>query len=346
MTSERQVVEFLSRYLAIRHKHFPAHHRRAQWHIVCHLCVNKRDGVPVGEISGLIRQIFLLDEATVRDRLADLQAAGLCVMDPPDRAVSARTIVHPTADLMIRFDAHLFDLAKLLLASFGGFAAFGAGGPDLSLDQSRRQSLMHAIDVCNEIWLTAIDRVLYANHLTDARRMEAKRHLLSLSHWMLIHLATEHHYGGSADAEGGSGLLADAMAAALLGLTGQNFQTTRDHIAYLTRVNILERRTGRALRVALSPMVVEALHQAFGAMAAELLKITTLIEAEEKDLTKTIPLDAGQRAREMQHILIISRDGSELRQIVLSEEPVTVGRGPSCDRRVAGRWYFPQALQL
>ena len=42
------------------------------------------------------------------------------------------------------------------------------------------------------------------------------------------------------------------MAAELLRLQRQNFQTTRDHIAALLQLGLLERRAGRALRVALA----------------------------------------------------------------------------------------------
>ena len=65
-------------------------------------------------------------------------------------------------------------------------------------------------------------------------------------------MAVELRYGVSAFAGSEQGILADQMAASLLNLTGQNFQTTRDHIAYLISLGLLERQSGKSLRVALS----------------------------------------------------------------------------------------------
>ena len=49
MQAEREVVRFLSAYQAIWHAHFPSLFRRAQWHIVTHLCTTGREGAAVGE---------------------------------------------------------------------------------------------------------------------------------------------------------------------------------------------------------------------------------------------------------------------------------------------------------
>ena len=62
MQAEREVVRFLSSYQAIWHAHFPQLFRRAQWHIVTHLCTHGREGVAVGELYGLVKQVFLLDD--------------------------------------------------------------------------------------------------------------------------------------------------------------------------------------------------------------------------------------------------------------------------------------------
>ncbi len=62
MQAEREVVRFLSAYQTIWHAHFPSLFRRAQWHIVTHLCTNGREGAAVGELYGLVKQVFLLDD--------------------------------------------------------------------------------------------------------------------------------------------------------------------------------------------------------------------------------------------------------------------------------------------
>ena len=72
MQVEREVVRFLSAYQTIWHVHFPLLFRRAQWHIVTHLCTIGRDGAAVGELYGLVKQVFLLDDSTVKERILEI----------------------------------------------------------------------------------------------------------------------------------------------------------------------------------------------------------------------------------------------------------------------------------
>ena len=95
MQAEREVVRFLSAYQTIWHAHFPSLFRRAQWHIVTHLCTNGREGAAVGELYGLVKQVFLLDDSTVKERILEIQEQQLCVVDPPNAALSARSVVAP-----------------------------------------------------------------------------------------------------------------------------------------------------------------------------------------------------------------------------------------------------------
>jgi len=74
------------------------------------------------------------------------------------------------------------------------------------------------------------------------------------------------------------------MAANLLNLTGQNFQTTRDHIAYLIALGLLERQPGKSLRVALSESAAEQFHQALGTAAVALPEVA-------RSLAATLPVD-------------------------------------------------------
>ena len=87
MQAEREVVRFLSAYQAIWHAHFPSLFRRAQWHIVTHLCTNGRDGAAVGELYGLVKQVFLLDNSTVKERILEIRDQQLCLVDPPTGAL-------------------------------------------------------------------------------------------------------------------------------------------------------------------------------------------------------------------------------------------------------------------
>src|ERR1700760_536128 len=117
MQAEREVVRFLSAYQTIWHAHFPSLFRRAQWHIVTHLCTSGREGAAVGELYGLVKQVFLLDDSTVKERILEIQELQLCVVDPPGAALSARSVVVPTPSLLELFDRHLIALGKELATS-------------------------------------------------------------------------------------------------------------------------------------------------------------------------------------------------------------------------------------
>ena len=112
MQAEREVVRFLSAYQAIWHAHFPSLFRRAQWHIVTHLCTSGREGAAVGELYGLVKQVFLLDDSTVKERILEIKEQKLCIVDPADAALSARSVVVPTPALLELFDRHLVALAR------------------------------------------------------------------------------------------------------------------------------------------------------------------------------------------------------------------------------------------
>jgi len=68
LDAARAVVQYWIEYWAIWHRAFPRLHKRAHWHIVVHLCRHAQGGMALGELFGLIRQLLLLEDATVRDR--------------------------------------------------------------------------------------------------------------------------------------------------------------------------------------------------------------------------------------------------------------------------------------
>ncbi len=117
MQAECEVVRFLSAYQTIWHAHFPSLFRRAQWHIVTHLCTTGREGAAVGELYGLVKQVFLLDDSTVKERILEIKEQQLCVVDPANAPLSARSVVVPTPALLELFDRHLIALAKELCAT-------------------------------------------------------------------------------------------------------------------------------------------------------------------------------------------------------------------------------------
>lgn len=338
MQAEREVVRFLSAYQAIWHAHFPRLFRRAQWHIVTHLCTNGREGAAVGELYGLVKQVFLLDDSTVKERILEIKEQELCVVDPADAPLSARSVIVPTPALLELFDRHLLALAKELCATATILDPATRATPPRRLDAEQRATILQSLSRCRDAWRQALDRIFDAVNLSRARRVEAIRHLNSLSHWTLLHMAVELRYGVSAFAGSEQGILADQMAASLLNLTGQNFQTTRDHIAYLISLGLLERQPGKSLRVALSESAAAEFHQALGAAAAalpEVARALPVIEEEPPDdpsLDATLNLRSAEAmqlfAAEAHHHLVILQPESAVRRVALPPGSLTIGRAP------------------
>ncbi|HEX3405460.1 MAG TPA: FHA domain-containing protein [Acetobacteraceae bacterium] len=342
MQAEREVVRFLSSYQTIWHAHFPSLFRRAQWHIVTHLCTSGRDGAAVGELYGLVKQVFLLDDSTVKERILEIQELKLCAIDPPGGTLSARSVVVPTAALFDLFDRHLLALAKELATAATALDPSVRLVPPRRLDAQQRGIILQALNRCREPWRQALDHIFDAIDLSRARRVEAIRHLNSMSHWSLLHMAVELHYGVSTFAGSEQGILADQMAASLLNLTGQNFQTTRDHIAYLIALGLLERQAGKSLRVALAESAIEPFHQALGVAAAALPEVARSLSAtmpevpaetgEDASTEATLNLRPGlglrRAAMEPQHHLIILQPESSVRRVALPAGALTIGRAP------------------
>lgn len=350
MQAEREVVRFLSAYQAIWHAHFPSLFRRAQWHIVTHLCTSGREGAAlctsgregaaVGEIYGLVKQVFLLDDSTVKERILEIRDQQLCVVDPPGGTLSARSVIVPTVSLLELYDRHLLALAKELCAAATALDPAMRCPIPRQLDARQRTIILSALNQCREPWRQALERIFDASKLSRARRVEAIRHLNSLSHWTLLHMALELQYGLSAFAGGEHGILADQMAAQMLTLTGQNFQTTRDHIAYLMSLGLLERLPGKSLHVALSNKAAAEFHPALGTAAAALPEVA-------RDLAATLPQDCDyeadatlnlrtsqampwQAAPEPQHHLAILEPEQATRRVPLWPGSLTIGRAPPC----------------
>jgi len=327
--AQRTVVRFLWACEELWHHRFPALHRRAQWHIVSHLCTAGRSGAAVGELSGLVKQVFLLDDATVRDRIGEMAELGLCELDPPEAPISARTVVVPSQSLLAEFDAYLRELASRLQDGAPIDPSHRAGRtPD-----GGSQVVLAAVECCRNHVVSALDRFFDLTGLSRGRRLDARRHLLSASHWDLILIALGHRYGSPAIAEEGDGILADRMAAELLTQLRQNLQTTRDHIGYLMQLGLLERRPGRALRVALAESAGQQFDQAL-AEAADELSPPTLSGGgalvPDIDLTtarRTTPT-APPPNKAADHLLVIRRPGEPDREVPIGPEPLVVGRAP------------------
>ncbi len=228
------------------HEAFPALHKRGHWHVVHHLCTEAQGGAPLGELLGLTRQALLVDDATVRDRVEELLADGTCITDPPAATLAARTILLPSGAALARYDTTLLALRNALADAAPALQPGLALPRVQSLSPDDRALALETLAALNDSWSALLDKMCAAARLSQARRLEARRHLLSTSHRTILLLAITQRYDQPA------GMLADRMAAILLERTGQNFQTTRDHIATLLAFGALERRPGRALCVGLA----------------------------------------------------------------------------------------------
>lgn len=264
---QRAVVRIMQAGWAAWHRAFPTLHRRADWHIVQHLCAVTEAGtgrpIPFGELCGALRQAMLLDEATVRDRVASLIAAGWCTASPAP-PLAARTLLAPTAALRAR---HAETLAGLLAAVTEAAPDLPAPPSPAPCGQSARDRALHAQAVCESHWAALQAAVFEAACLSPARRLEARRHLHATSHRTLLLAALGHAFGPGDT----PGLLADRLGAHVLDLTGQSVQTTRAHLATLMALGLLERAPGRALSVRLAagaqPHAVRVLGAAARALA-------------------------------------------------------------------------------
>lgn len=342
MPHEPEVLRLLQAYQDIWFSHFPALSRRAEWHIVHHLCMRGRNGAPVGELYGLAKQIFLLDDATVKERLLSINQDGLCDLDPPGQ-IYARTIATPTRSLLDKFDAHLRAFAQPLSEAGKVFGSVLPAPPLDELSADHRALLLQPLDIHTEQWAVAVDRVFESGRLSPARRMDAKRHLISSSHWNLLHNAVRWYYESHGSQAGKDGILADRLAAQLLQLTGQTLQTTRDHIAYLLDVGLFQRMPGKALHVAVSAVAIKEIHLALGRTAERLPAILDAlsgrgapaaglpIDNDIGDLTVTVRhRPAGAAVPEIHHLLqIVAPRGNERRIPV--QPPLTIGRMPPSD---------------
>ncbi len=324
---QRTIVRFLWDCEELWHHRFPALRRRAQWYIVSRLCIADRSGAPVGELSGIVKQVFLLDDATIRDRINEMVGLGLCELDPPDVAPSARTIVVPSQRLLSEFDDYVRELAARL-CQIGATDASCHGRGGAPLDGENRRGVLAVVERYRNHVVSALDRFFDETRLSRARRLDAQRHLLSSSHWGLILIALCHRYGDPVVPEDGDGILADRMAAALLTQIRQNLQTTRDHIGYLIQLGLLERRSGRALRVALAESAGQQFDHALAEATEELPLLLGRPSVRNIDVEQTAAGRLEHSDREAEHLLLIRRPGEPDWEVPIGPEPLVIGRAP------------------
>ncbi|MGE0416879.1 MAG: hypothetical protein AB7O80_08740, partial [Acetobacteraceae bacterium] len=119
MAQESAILDLLSAQQREWRAQFPALINRAQQAIVAYLCTRGRGGVPVRQIYGVTKELFLLDDATVRERVDEILRQGLLQASPDGGRLTGRTLVTPTPGLMAHFDAYLIAVAQHLCAMAG-----------------------------------------------------------------------------------------------------------------------------------------------------------------------------------------------------------------------------------
>jgi pSer/pThr/pTyr-binding forkhead associated (FHA) protein len=346
MQAQREIVRFLSACQGLWQEHFPQLVQRAQAHIVSHLGHRARDGAAVGELYGLVKQVFLLDDSTVKERILAIHRLGLCSLDPPGEALSTRTLVVPAEALLERFDRYLKAVGERLLAAAAGLDPTLQPAPLPVPDAALRGLILRALEAYQEPWRAALEAHFDARGLSRARRLDAVRHLIGTSHWTLLHMAIEHRYGLLDVAEGQESILADHLAAALLRTANQNFQTTRDHIGYLIEFGLLERHKGKALRVALAEEAAPHFDRALLAAAAELPDLARSLAGSAR-IAADVPTRQVERPEEqtwrlrapppraLYHLTIVAPPTAS-RQLPIAAASLTIGRVAPCDLVLEG----------
>jgi len=345
MLKESAVVDLLAGQQRAWRARFPSLANRAHQTIVGYLCTRGRAGVPVRQIYGVTKELYLLDDATVRERVEDIQRLGLCEATPRDVKLTGRTIVSPTAELLSTFDAYLVSVVDELRLAMTTIDPSLSGPGPATMNDRDRSTVLQVFDAYALAWLSAADQFLLDQNLSPARRTEARRRLTSTSYWVLMHRMIEHADQVRRGLTTEASLIADQLAANVLDLTGQSFQTIRDHISWLISQGLLDRSPGRLLRVSLSTAAGRHFDESLRQTAAELvdtaqrLGMTQLgrtlswpkpVIDDESLADQTIRLRAlgaeGDREPRVLHWLDVISPTSAATRIPLSEEPVVIGR--------------------
>jgi hypothetical protein len=252
MQKESAIIDLLSGQQRAWRARFPALANRAHQTIIGYLCTRGRAGVPVRQIYGVTKELYLLDDATVRERVEDVERVGLCAATPREMKLTGRTIVAPTEMLLSVFDDYLTAVMDEIRAAMQHIDPSLSGPGPAALADRDRSTILQVFDAYALAWLAGADHFLTDQDLSPARRTEARRRLTSTSYWILMHRAMEHadHLRRGMLTE--DSLVADQLAASVLDQTGQSFQTIRDHISWLINQGLLDRAPGRMLRVSLA----------------------------------------------------------------------------------------------
>lgn len=344
MRRESEVIRFLLAQQSVWRAHFPTLRSRAHQLIVDYLCTKGRGGSLARQLYGATKEVFLLDDSTIRDRLASVQRLDFCITDPPGEKLSGRTVILPTPALLTTHDAYMQAVGVEICAAATAIDAGRSFTAPRRLTERQHAAVLQTLDAYTSAWLSAADRLMEALSLSNARRAEARRRLMSTSYWTLMHRAIAHRFETRAAGQEDEGLMADQLAAVLLDLTGQGIQTTRDHISALTDLGLFERRRGRVLRVALAAPAADHFDRMLAGFALDMVDAATKLDAgplrrgtsdaEEGEQTvrlSSLPDDDDLTVTGLRRFLRIVSPPEAVRAIPLGSGQLTVGRVPPCD---------------
>jgi hypothetical protein len=337
MRREAHVVQFLFGQQTAWHAYFPTLRGRIHELIVRYLCTKARRGSTARQLFGAAKEVFQIDDSTVRERIADVQSLHYIHADPPEDRLTGRSVLSPSPGLLTRYAAYTQALAVDLCAIATMIDPARTFAPPATLS-GRQQAQVHAtLENYTDSWLATADTLLESANLSAARRLEARRRLMTTSHWTLMHRAIEERYA-MLETGRNEGLLADRMAASVLALNGQGIHTTRDHIAALIEMGLFERRRDRVLRVALSHSATQGFHAMLAAFAGELVEAAAGLDTGIPGGTEDVPLAeqtlkfaappemAEATVTGARYRLAIVAPPESARHISLSGEPLNVGR--------------------
>jgi hypothetical protein len=347
MQKESAIIDLLSAQQRAWRAHFPSLSNRAHQTIIGYLCTRGRSGVPVRQIYGVTKELYLLDDATVRERVEEIDRQGLCEATPKESRLTGRTIVVPTETLLATFDAYLLAVAEEIRGAMQHIDASLTGPGPVVLHDRDRTTILQVFDAYALAWLAGADQFLIDQKLSPARRTEARRRLTSTSYWVLMHRVMEHadHLRRGLVTE--DTLVADQLAADVLDLTGQSFQTIRDHISWLISQSLMDRAPGRVLRVSLAAAAARYFDDALRQAAAEAADAAQRLGMAQVGRTLSWPQPAiadGSLSDQTIRMKMPGEDGADghippvlhwlevisptaaATRVALSETPVVIGR--------------------
>ena len=335
MRREAAVVQFLLDQQTVWHRHFPALRGRTHEAIVGYLCLEGRRGATAQQLYGAIQQHFQIDDSTVRQRIADVYRLHYVLIDPPDSRVTGRTILTPSATLLTDHAAYTDALANALCAAATAMEPGRHFVPAAVLTETQRTPVHAILKQYTTAWLDTADTFLESAKLPPARRLEARRRLMTTSYWTLMHRAIEERCA-MLETEHDNGLLADQLAAAVFALNGQGNATVREHITALLTLGLFERRSDRALRIALSPAATQAFRAMLAAFAGQLPEIASALDTEDDAAERTTrfrtsPIDPEATLDGLNFHLAILAPSDAARRIPLTTAPLIIGRSKPAD---------------